>query len=97
VQLTNARLCLNCEDVHDAQTCPVCASETFAYLSRWVPDSRPHTRRVVLPRIAPVVVQRVAIGGGAFGLVAFGLYQWFKRAQTRVELMALRNAGELRP
>jgi hypothetical protein len=96
VQLTTARLCLNCEDVHDAQTCPVCASDTFAYLSRWVPLSQPATRRAIPPRIAPVVVQRVAIGGSALGLIAFGAYQWFKRAQTRVELMALRNAGELR-
>jgi hypothetical protein len=97
MQLKTARLCLNCEHVHDAQACPVCASETFAYLSRWVPHSQLEPRPVVRHRIAPTVVRRVAVGGGALSLIAFGLYQWFKRAQTRVELMALRNAGELRP
>jgi hypothetical protein len=37
MQLRNARLCLDCEDVHDAQQCPMCASETFAFITRWVP------------------------------------------------------------
>ncbi len=32
-----ARLCLDCEEVHDAQQCPVCASETFTFMTRWVP------------------------------------------------------------
>ena len=37
MQLRNARLCLDCEEVHDAQQCPACASETFAFITRWVP------------------------------------------------------------
>lgn len=37
MQLRNARLCLDCEEVHDAPQCPVCASETFAFVTRWVP------------------------------------------------------------
>ena len=37
MQLRNARLCLDCEEVHDAQQCPSCASESFAYMTRWVP------------------------------------------------------------
>jgi hypothetical protein len=37
MQLRNARLCLDCEEVHDAQQCPTCASETFAFVTRWVP------------------------------------------------------------
>ena len=37
MQLRNARLCLDCEEVHEAQHCPVCASETFAFIARWVP------------------------------------------------------------
>ena len=37
MQLRNARLCLDCEEVHDAPQCPVCASETFAFMTRWVP------------------------------------------------------------
>ena len=37
MQLQSARLCLDCDEVHDAQRCPHCASETFAYITRWVP------------------------------------------------------------
>jgi hypothetical protein len=96
VQLPSARLCLNCEEIHDAQTCPMCASETFVYLARWVPRSQSESRPVVRPLVTPTVMQRVVLGGGAISLIAFGLYRWFKRAQTRVELVALRKAGELR-
>jgi hypothetical protein len=37
MQLRTARLCIDCEEVHDASRCPVCASETFTYLVRWIP------------------------------------------------------------
>ena len=37
MQLHNARLCMDCGEVHDAQRCPLCSSETFAFISRWVP------------------------------------------------------------
>lgn len=36
MQLDVARLCLDCEEVHDQQVCPACGSEVFAYLTRWV-------------------------------------------------------------
>jgi hypothetical protein len=38
MQLRNARLCLDCEEVHDAAHCPMCASESFAFITRWVPS-----------------------------------------------------------
>lgn len=48
MQLRSARLCLDCDEVHDAQQCPQCASETFAFITRWVPvpdrSDRPQTR-----------------------------------------------------
>lgn len=51
MQLRTARLCLDCEEVHDAGQCPVCASETFSYLSRWIPsDERRRRPRVDMPR-----------------------------------------------
>ena len=96
MQLKTARLCLNCDEVHDAQACPVCVSETFVYLTRWVPRSQPVTRRAVPPRVAATVPHRAMAGSGALSLVASGLYGCFKRVQSRVELMALRKAGELR-
>jgi hypothetical protein len=48
MQLRNARLCLDCEEVHDVQQCPLCASETFAFITRWVPtpDRRGRPRAV---------------------------------------------------
>jgi hypothetical protein len=42
MRLGVARLCLDCEEVHDVELCPVCGSETFAFLKRWVtPVARP--------------------------------------------------------
>jgi len=39
MRLVNARLCLDCEEVHDQQHCPICSSESFAFLTRWVTPS----------------------------------------------------------
>ena len=36
MRLAVARLCLDCEEVHDGDRCPVCGSETFAFLKKWV-------------------------------------------------------------
>ena len=94
MQLTTARLCLNCEEVHDAQSCPGCASETFVYLTRWIPHSRRDTRPARPLGVAPPVNRRAA--NAAPGLIALALSQWFKRAQTRLELIAIGKAGELR-
>ena len=96
MQLTTARLCMNCDEVHDAQACPVCVSETFVYLTRWVPRSHPVPRRAVPPGVAAPAAQRAVDGGGALGLMVAGLHGCFKRVQARVELLALRKAGELR-
>jgi RNA polymerase subunit RPABC4/transcription elongation factor Spt4 len=37
MKLRSSRLCLDCEEIHDAQQCPACASESFVYLTKWVP------------------------------------------------------------
>ena len=49
VQLHVARLCLDCEEVHDEYRCPACASDQFSYLTRWVPGRD----RSVRPRSKP--------------------------------------------
>ena len=36
MKLDVARLCLDCEEVHESQHCPSCGSEVFAFLTRWV-------------------------------------------------------------
>lgn len=54
MQLRVARLCLDCEEVHDVQQCPVCASETFTYLVRWIPsDERRRRPRPESPAADP--------------------------------------------
>lgn len=47
MQLREARLCLDCEELHTAERCPVCASEAFAFVTRWLPvdDRRTRARR----------------------------------------------------
>jgi hypothetical protein len=99
MQLNVARVCLDCEEVHDAQQCPVCASETFAYLSKWVPrvERRFRSRPVVRPIVTPTRVQRIIFGGGVLSLLAYGFHEWSKRAQKTLEVAASRgDTGELR-
>ena len=38
MQLRVARLCLDCEEIHDQLSCPICSSESFAYITRWIPQ-----------------------------------------------------------
>jgi hypothetical protein len=51
MQLHVARLCLDCNEVHDTNECPRCGSESFAYLSRWVPA--PERRVAARPTSSP--------------------------------------------
>jgi hypothetical protein len=85
MQLRVARLCLDCEELHDAQQCPICASESFAYLTRWIPvDERRQERRAksVRPPEPPPGrsrwVARGAVGAAAVALIAAG--EWARRS-----------------
>jgi hypothetical protein len=92
MQLRFARLCLDCEEVHDAQRCPACASESFAYLSRWVqlPDSAIAPRR--RPE-APADVERLdairglakgrVLTGSVVGITTLGLLGWWWQRRGR--------------
>ena len=105
-----ARLCLDCEEVHDAQQCPVCASETFAYLTRWVaaPERRtqPRTPEEQAKPAAPPpgpparTNHRAMIGYGVLGLGVLGLGQWLLRGrqkiESKIESAGLSGAGELK-
>jgi hypothetical protein len=88
MQLRNARLCLDCEEVHEAQQCPSCASETFVFITRWVPaPERRQKPRTGQPPPAPESVDtyRELLGPeqesagwrfvkrGAVGLALFGI------------------------
>ena len=41
MRLDDARLCLDCEEIHSDQECPSCGSEAFAFLTRWVKPAPP--------------------------------------------------------
>lgn len=83
MQLRAARLCLDCEEVHDEQHCPVCASDSFAYMSRWVPvdERRAHNR----PSVRPMFEERKRgggkkwVAGGALGVGVWALGRWLAR------------------
>jgi hypothetical protein len=85
MQLRSARLCLDCEEVHDAPRCPACASETFTYITRWVPaperrrrprpDSSPEAeayKHLINPP-APASSKGRRLTQGAVGLTALGI------------------------
>ena len=38
MQLRVTRLCLDCEELHVDERCPVCASDQYAFLSTWLPS-----------------------------------------------------------
>ena len=55
MQLRAARLCLDCEELHIADVCPICASERYAFLSTWLPsEERRKWRRGQPPAQEPV-------------------------------------------
>ena len=47
MKLNNARLCLDCDEVHDEAHCPSCASESFAFIKRWVTTPEARARAAV--------------------------------------------------
>ena len=100
MQLRLARLCLDCEEVHDQQQCPMCASETFAYLSRWVPGgerrARPgQTGEGETPSGPPSSRGRQVATYGAVGIGLVGVAEWLRRRRKQIESAAVSTAGEL--
>ena len=62
MRLMNARLCLDCEEVHDEQHCPICSSESFAFLTRWVTPSDTATAE---PAAARDAAARIRLAGAS--------------------------------
>jgi hypothetical protein len=59
MRLAVARICLDCDEVHDREECPVCGSETFAFLTRWVtPTARGGQEPAERPRRAAMGTAR---------------------------------------
>lgn len=85
MQLRTARLCLDCEEVHADWRCPVCASASFTYLTRWIPveDRRlePKTRptddaMAFAPEPATSRSRWVKRGAMGVALVAASRFLW---------------------
>ena len=94
MKLKDARLCLDCDEVNRDGMCPVCGSESFAFLSRWVPvpegtrAPRPATseqaevfRELLSPERYPG--NRRLLKRGLLGLTALGLAGWAWRSAAR--------------
>jgi len=94
MQLRVARLCLDCEEIHAARTCPRCTSETFALISRWVPAPerrsrpRPDTteadtyRELLAESEEPQPSSHRWLKGGAM-LATIGLGGWLLRKSQK--------------
>lgn len=92
MRLRDARLCLDCDEVHDATICPVCGSESFTYISRWVPvpdaerPQRPqpseqaNVYRELLADDQAAGRGRKLLKGGLLGLTALGIAGWAWRS-----------------
>lgn len=83
MQLRSARLCLDCEELHEDPQCPACASEAFVYLTRWVPVDPKRTRKRLAAR-PPATSPRVSqlVKGGAVGLAVLATARWLLRNPT---------------
>jgi hypothetical protein len=108
MQLRTARLCLDCEEIHDGQQCPICASETFAFISRWVPapERRTLPRTSAAPPEAAVYQQllegetrrpRAArlLKRGALGLAALSVAGWLLRPRAQPSASTDRTEEEV--
>ena len=92
MRLRDARLCLDCDEVHDVTICPACGSESFTYISRWVPlpeGERPQPRpqpeqanlyRELLAAGEAPTRNRKLLKGGLLGLTALGIAGWAWRS-----------------
>jgi hypothetical protein len=95
MQLDVARLCLDCEEIHDQPSCPVCTSESFAFVSRWIPRPEGHSRprpaesremvntyRELINPTPPGSGSRRWAKRGAFGLAVVGVASWLWRQKA---------------
>jgi hypothetical protein len=93
MQLRNTRLCLDCEELHEDQQCPVCASETFAFLTRWIPvderrqqnRTRAGTRSAARPQNASGMGTGRWMMGGAVGVAVFAIGRFLLKTSRPAE------------
>jgi hypothetical protein len=106
MQLHIARLCLDCEEIHDQPTCPVCTSESFAFISRWIPapERRVRPREIAPPETVDAYRQlldanretsgtRRWVKRGVLGLAAVGMAGWAWRNKAGIRGDGDRDKG----
>ena len=97
MKLNVARLCIDCEEIHEAQQCPVCASETFAYLRRWVPSEARPKKPPTEPAPLRLPSKGKMVGFGIAGLGVWAVARWFSKGREVLERTASnRDTGELK-
>ena len=84
MQLRVARLCLDCEELYVGSACPVCASERYAFLSKWLPSEERRRWRRPTPK-----VDRAATG--PVHAVARVIRNWFGGAEPDPAERAIRT------
>jgi hypothetical protein len=99
MQLRVARLCLDCEEIHGEETCPVCGSQSFGYISRWIPapERRKRARPVVTSPAADTYRELLTpddhrsatsrwLRRGVIGLTAVSVAGWlWRRSATETQ------------
>ena len=73
-------MCLDCEELHEQQQCPVCASESFAFLTRWIPadERRRRPNRPAKEAPAPAGSKWITSGIAGVAMIAVGRWLWRK-------------------
>ena|SRR5437868_5157303 len=87
MQLRTARLCLDCEEIHETQECPVCLSEAGIYVSRWIPaeERRRAGRFPTATNVVPIksgVVRWMQRGVVGLAVIAAGRWWWRANHET---------------
>lgn len=87
MQLRTARLCLDCEEVHENQECPICLSEAGVYLTRWIPPEERRTRRFPSAiKVTPVARDPARwVKRGVFGLAVIAASRWLWQARSETQ------------
>ena len=98
MQLRKARLCLDCEELHDQRQCPVCASATYAFLTQWMPapERRKKPRPATFGSERPAARSAEAEAHNTAGAVLSTIVRWSKRARVQLGTVGIRETGELR-
>lgn len=88
--LEKARICLECDTIHDLPACPECGSDTYYFLANWVkpqhpPKPRPDSSELKLELPPPkkkkrhLVRNALVLGAGLIAAYQF----WFSPSRKK--------------